>query len=437
MSDSKSDELLAQARQVFIRSFAGDFTLPVIARAEGATITDVDGNAYLDFSSGQMCATVGHNHPRVAAAVRSAADRAVHINSAMLSPDVIALGRRVVELLPPPLDRVFFLSTGGESNEAAVKMAKKATGRYEVVGLAHSFHGSTAGAGAATFIPSLRAGYGPAVPGTFAIPVPDCYRCPLALTFPSCEYACARVGFDLVDRQSVGSLAAVIAEPILGTAGCVEPPPGYLAELQRLARQREMLVIFDEAQTGLGRTGQMWGGDRDGVAPDLLTISKTLGGGIPLAATATTAAIEEEAHREGFFFFTSHLNEPLPAAVGLAVLDVIAEEKLVDAARDKGAYLKRGLLALKDRYEIVGDVRGRGLLMGLDFVKDRQGKQPAEAEAEAITRQCLRRGLFLAATRQPGRYWVWRVAPPLTITHAEIDRSLEIIEAAIRAVVGS
>jgi 2,2-dialkylglycine decarboxylase (pyruvate) len=436
MSDSKSAELLAEARQVFVRSFASDFTLPVIARAEGATITDVDGREYLDFSSGQMCATVGHNHPRIAQAVRGAADRALHINSAMLSPEVIALGRRVVELLPPPLDKVFFLSTGAESNEAALKIAKKVTGRYEVVGLAHSFHGSTSGAGAATFIPNRRAGYGPTLPGTFAIPVPDCYRCPLALTFPSCEYACARVGFDLVDRQSVGSLAAVIAEPILGTAGCVEPPPGYFGELHRLARQREMLVVFDEAQTGLGRTGDLWGGDRDGVAPDLLTISKTLGGGIPLAATATTAAIEEKAYREGFFFFTSHLNEPLPAAVGLAVLDVIAEEKLVDAARDKGAYLKRGLLALKDRYEIVGDVRGRGLLMGVDFVTDRQSKRPAEAEAEAITRECLRRGLFLATTRQAGRYWVWRVAPPLTITHAEIDRSLEIIEAAIRTVVG-
>jgi 2,2-dialkylglycine decarboxylase (pyruvate) len=437
MSDDTSDALRREAREVFIRSYPGDATLPVIARAEGATITDVDGGQYLDFSSGQMCATVGHNHPRIAGAVRSAADRALHLNSAMLSPEVIALGRRVVELLPRPLDKVFFLSTGGESNEAALKIAKKVTGRYEVVGLAHAFHGSTLGAGAATFIPSRRSGYGPTLPGTFAIPTPDCYRCPLALTFPSCEYACARVGFELVDRQSVGSLAAVIAEPILGTAGCVEPPRGYLGELQRLARQREMLVIFDEAQTGLGRTGEMWGGDQDGVAPDLLTISKTLGGGIPLAATATTAALEEQAHRAGFFFFTSHMNEPLPAAVGLAVLDVLAEEKLVDAAREKGAYLKAGLLALKDRHEIIGDVRGRGLLMGVDFVTDRVSKRPAEAEADAITRECLRRGLFLAATRQAGRYWVWRVAPPLTITRAEIDRSLEIIDAAIRKVLGT
>src|SRR5262245_25581474 len=174
MTDSKSDVFLADARRVFIRSFASDFTLPVIARAEGATITDVDGREYLDFSSGQMCATVGHNHPSITEAVRDAADHALHINSAMLSPEVIALGRRVVELLPPPLSKVFFLSTGGEANEAALKIAKKVTGRYEVVGLAHSFHGSTSGAGASTFIPSRRAGYGPPVPGTFAIPTPDC-----------------------------------------------------------------------------------------------------------------------------------------------------------------------------------------------------------------------------------------------------------------------
>src|SRR5262249_9072338 len=173
MSDSKSDARLAEARQVFIRSFASDFTLPVIERAEGTTITDVDGREYLDFSSGQMCATVGHNHPKISEAVKRAAERVLHINSAMLSPEVIALGRRFVGLLPRPLAKVCFLSTGGEANEAALKIAKKVTGRYEVVGLAHSFHGSTSGAGASTFIPSRRAGYGPPVPGTFAIPAPD------------------------------------------------------------------------------------------------------------------------------------------------------------------------------------------------------------------------------------------------------------------------
>ncbi len=431
---SKSSRLLAEAREVFIRSFGAEFTLPIIERAEGAMITDVDGHSYLDFSSGQMCATVGHNHPRILAALREVGWRALHLNSAMLSPEVIALGRRLVDLLPQPLKKVFFVSTGGESTEAAIKLAKKSTGRFEIVGLADSFHGSTSGAAASTYISGRRSGYGPTLPGSFAIPAPTCYRCPFGMTFPSCDYACARVGFELVDRQSVGSLAAMIAEPIMGTAGCVEPPPGYFNVARDLCRERGMLLILDEAQTGLGRTGDTWGFQRDGAVPDIVAISKTLGGGIPLGAMATSPPLEERAYASGYWFYTSHLNEPLPAAVGLAVLDVIRDEKLVDAAQDKGAYLRKGLLALKEQYELIGDVRGRGLLMGLDFVRDRVTRQPAEAEAEEITRHCLQQGLFLQPTRQRGRYFVWRVAPPLTVTYPELDRALEIIERAVRSV---
>ncbi|MFQ5520025.1 MAG: aspartate aminotransferase family protein, partial [Candidatus Methylomirabilia bacterium] len=391
-----SESLLGEARRLLIRSWSSDFELPVIERAQGAVITDVHGKDYLDFSSGQMCATVGHNHPKILEAIRGTFQRALHLNSSMLAPEVIRLAKQVTDLLPSPLKKVFFLSTGGESTEAAIKMAKKATGKFEVVGLADSFHGSTGGALSSTFIPKRRAGHGPMVPGTHAIFAPNCYRCPLALTFPECDYACARTGFELVDKQSVGSLAALIAEPVQGAAGIVEPPPGYLGVLRTLCREREMLFILDEAQTGLGRLGDMWGFERDGAAPDILALSKTLGGGIPLAATVTSAAIEERCYENGFWFYTSHLNEPLPAAVGLAVLGAIEEEGLVDAAREKGAYLKKGLLALKERYEIIGDVRGRGLLMGLDFVQDRVSKTPAEAQAEAITRQCLKRGLFMA-----------------------------------------
>ena len=435
-SRSKSDDLLAQARQLLVRSSGTELSLPVIEHAEGAVVTDVDGKEYLDFSSGQMCATLGHSHPRIVDAIKRSTERVMHVFSGMVSPEVVTLAQRVVELLPEPLKKIFFLSTGGESTEAAIKIAKKASGKYEIVSLAEGFHGSTWGASSSTFIPYRRAGYGPTVPGTYVIPSPDCYRCPLTLSFPSCDYACARVGFDLVDHQSVGALAALIAEPILGAAGVVEPPPGYFTLLKDLCRQRDMLFVLDEAQTGLGRVGQMWGFDADGAVPDIVAISKTLGGGIPLAATATSPAIEEQAYRSGFWFYTSHLNEPLPSAVGLAVLNVIREEKLVGAAREKGEYLKAGLLRLKERYEIIGDVRGRGLLMGVDFVRDRVSKKPAEAEAETISRICLERGVFMSPIRQRGRYYVWRVAPPLTITYPEIDRALEVAEGAIRSVCG-
>jgi 2,2-dialkylglycine decarboxylase (pyruvate) len=419
---------LEEARSLLIRSFGSDYQMPVIERAQGATITDVDGKDYLDFSSGQMCATIGHNHPRIAEAIRGAADRVAHIYSAMLSPEVITLARRVVELMPAPLRKVLFFSTGGESTEAAIRMAKKATGKWEIVALADSFHGSTGMALSSTFMPKRRGGQGPMMPGTHAVFPPNCYRCPLGETFPTCDYACVRVGFQMIDGQSVGALAAVIAEPIQSAAGIVEPPPGYLAVLRDLAREREMLFIVDEAQTGFGRLGDMWGFERDGAVPDIVAVSKTLGGGIPLAGTITTDEIEQKCHDAGFWFYTSHLNEPLPAAVGLAVLDVIAEEKLVDAARDKGAYLKQGLLALKDRYEIIGDVRGRGLLLGVDFVEDRETKKPAEARAQAITRHCLEHGVFIGSLKGH----IWRVAPPMTITHAEIDRALAVIEDALK-----
>jgi 2,2-dialkylglycine decarboxylase (pyruvate) len=421
---------LDEARALLIRSFGSDYQMPVIESARGATITDVDGKDYLDFSSGQMCSTIGHNHPRIAEAIRGAVDRVLHVYSAMLSPEVITLAKRVVELMPEPLRKVLFFSTGGESTEAAIRMAKKATGKWEIVALGDSFHGSTGIALSSTFMPKRRGGQGPMMPGTHAIFTPNCYRCPLGETFPKCDFACAKIGFQMVDGQSVGELAAVIAEPIQSAAGIVEPPPGYLGVLRDLAREREMLLIVDEAQTGFGRLGDMWGFERDGAVPDIVAVSKTLGGGIPLAGTITTDEIEQKSHDAGFWFYTSHLNEPLPAAVGLAVLDVIAEEKLVDAARERGTYLKNGLLALKDRYEIIGDVRGRGLLLGVDFVEDRETKKPAEARAQAITRHCLEHGVFIGSLKGH----IWRVAPAMTITRQEIDRALGVIEGALKSV---
>ena len=418
---------LDEAKSLLIRSFGSDYQMPVIKSARGATITDVDGKDYLDFSSGQMCSTIGHNHPRIADAIRGAADRVLHIYSAMLSPEVIELARRVVELVPAPLRKVMFFSTGGESNEAAIRMAKKATGKWEIVALGDSFHGSTGIALSSTFMRERRGGQGPMMPGTHAIFTPNCYRCPLGETFPKCDFACARVGFQMVDNQSVGELAAVIAEPIQSAAGVVEPPPGYLGVLRGLAREREMVLIVDEAQTGFGRLGDMWGFDRDATVPDIVAVSKTLGGGIPLAGTITTDEIEQRAHDAGFWFYTSHLNEPLPAAVGLAVLDVIAEDKLVEAARERGTYLKQGLLALKDRYEVIGDVRGRGLLLGVDFVEDRESKKPAIARQRAINRHCLEHGVFIGQLKGH----IWRVAPPMTITKQEIDRALGVIDAAL------
>ena len=432
MSASQLD-LLERARKHLIR-YCRTWQPPVIVSGRGSTVIDVDGREYLDFTSGQMCATIGHNHPRVVKALATSAQRILHLNSALLAPETIELAERLASLLPPPLSMSIFLNTGSESNEIALKLAKLCTGRFETVGLTKSFHGLTVGAGSSTYAIARR-GHGPALPG-FALPAPYCYRCPVRSTFPGCDFLCLRAGFELVDAESVGSLAACIVEPIISAGGLIDPPHGYLAALRAECRKREMIYILDEAQTAFGRLGTMFAFEQDGGAPDILTLSKTFGGGVPIAATVTRPEIEARAVENGFFHITSHVSDPLPSLVGLAVLGLIEEEKLADAARTQGEYFIGRLRALAQRFEIIGDVRGRGLLIGVEFVRDRRSKEPAEIEGAKITRECLNRGLLVSIVQFPGSLSVWRIAPPLTTTRAEIDRALGIIESSIRAVVG-
>ena len=239
--------------------------------------------------------------------------------------------------------------------------------------------------------------------------------------------------FALIDSQSTGNLAAFIAEPILSSGGILELPPGYLAALKRKCEQRGMLLILDEAQTGIGRTGHMFAFQRDGVVPDILTLSKTLGAGLPLAAVMTTEAIEQTAFERGFLFYTTHVSDPLPAAIGVTVLDVVARDHLVAQAAARGERLRQGLLSLQQRFDCVGDVRGRGLLLGLEIVVDRQSKAPGFALGARIMDEAMRRGLTMNIVKLPSMGGVFRIAPPLTVSEAEIDRGLEIMSEAIQA----
>ena len=215
------------------------------------------------------------------------------------------------------------------------------------------------------------------MPGSLAIPAPNAYRCPIRHCAGACDLACLEVGFELVDSQSSGPPAAAIAEPILWTGGVIVPPPGYFPRLKELCEARGMLLILDEAQTAFGRVGANFAFEQDGVVPDFLAVSKTLGGGIPLAAAVTSAAIEEHCYERGFVHVTSHVSDPLPAAVGLAVLEVLRRERLAERALVLGARLEAGLRDLQQRYEVIGDVRGRGLLWGVELVTDRQSRTPA------------------------------------------------------------
>lgn len=403
-------------------------------RAEGSFVYDADGRAILDFTSGQMSSLLGHGHAEIAATVADYAHRLDHLFSGMLSRPVVDLARGLAEVTPEGLDRVMLLSTGGESNEAAIKLAKLYTGGFEVVGFAQSWHGMTGGASSATYSAG-RKGYGPAAVGSLAIPAPNAYRPAFERGGKADWKAELDYGFELIDRQSSGNLAAFIAEPILSSGGVIDLPVGYLAALKQKCVERGMLLILDEAQTGMGRTGDLFAFQRDGVAPDILTLSKTLGAGLPLSAVICSADVEERCHERGYLFYTTHVSDPLPAAVGLKVLEVVQRDALAKRACVMGERLNAGLCALQDRYECIGDVRGRGLLRGVEIVADRETKSPAPELGAAITRACMAHGLSMNIVTLPGMGGVFRIAPPLTVTESEIDLGLELLGKSIESVV--
>jgi 2,2-dialkylglycine decarboxylase (pyruvate) len=414
--------------------YGGGFAADVVVRARGSWLETAGGTRMLDFTAGQICATVGHNHPRVTAAIRRSLDEVIHLNSWMLSPPVLELAVALLATLPAPLDRAMFLSTGGESIEVAVRMAKLSTGRFEVASLTRSWHGLTGGAAALTLAAGRR-GYGPTLPGSFALPAPYAYRCPVRACDGRCDCTCLEAGFDLFDQASVGSPAALVAEPVLSAGGVIVPPPGYFSRLLELCEERGMLVVFDECQTGLGRLGTMYGFEAFGVVPDFLVLSKTLGGGVPIGAVITSADIEAICHERGFVHVTSHVSDPMPAAAALAVIEIVREDDLPARAARAGERLRGHLDELAARHEFVGDVRGMGLLYGMELVEDRDNRRPAEAMGLALTEECERRGLSVNLVRggTGGAANCLRMAPPLTISDDEIDLAAEILDTSLAA----
>jgi 2,2-dialkylglycine decarboxylase (pyruvate) len=428
MSKNRDPLFWEQARHLI--RYGGEFEPLIIERAAGSFVYDADSRAILDFTSGQMSAILGHCHPEIIEVITTAARSLDHLFSGMLSRPVVELAGRLAAIAPGALERAILLSTGAESNEAAIRMAKLATGRHEIVGFAQSWHGMTGAAASVTFSAGRR-GYGPAAVGSYAIPAPYPYR-PRFEKDGACDWQRElEDSFALLDRQSSGSLAAFVAEPILSSGGLIDLPPGFLTALKQKCRERDMLLIIDEAQTGLGRTGLMFACERDGVVPDFLTLSKTLGAGIPLSAVVTTAAIEEICHERGFLFYTTHVSDPLPAAVGLRVLQIVERDGLVQRAQAAGLRLETGLKALQERCDCIGDVRGRGLLLGVEIVADRSSKRPAPALGARIARHCMQRGLCMNIVQLPGLSGVLRIAPPLIVSDEEIDLGLDLLSRAI------
>ena len=400
----------------------------VVAKGEGATITDVDGYAYLDFTAGIAVAATGHCHPRVVEAITKQAKALIHMSGTdFYYPAQVKLAERLIDVSPGDHDKQCFLTNSGtETTEAAMKLARHSTGRQSFVAFIGAFHGRTYGSMSLSASKTVhKQGFGPLVPGVHHVPYANCYRCPYGLKPDTCDFHCVRVIKDDLFKHVVPSedVAAIVVEPIQGEGGYVVPPDGYLTRLRELADEFGILLVVDEIQTGMGRTGRLWGSDHDGVVPDLMLVSKALASGMPLGALIAASRFmtwPSGAHANTFG------GNPVACEAALATLELL-KEGLINNAAKVGRYMLEQCRALQVRHRLIGDVRGRGLMIGLELVRDRQSKEPAITERDTVVDICFQKGLLLLGCGSS----VLRFVPPLIITREDVDRALAIVDEAL------
>jgi 4-aminobutyrate aminotransferase / (S)-3-amino-2-methylpropionate transaminase / 5-aminovalerate transaminase len=401
----------------------------VVEEGRGSTVTDVDGNTYLDFIGGINVGALGHSHPKYVAAVQEQAGK-IAVGS-FTSRARVELAERLAARPPAPgVHRLQLYSGGAEAVESALRLAKCHTGKYEFVSYWGGFHGKTMGA-LSLMGSTFKAKLGPMVPGAHQIPYADCYRCPIGLAYPSCGVACADVGRKHVKTASAGAVAAVIVEPMQGTAGNVVPPPEFLPAARALADELDAVLIADEMITGLGRTGKRWGVEHTGTKPDVVTIGKAFGGGFPLSGLLTTDEIAQ-AKPWGIpsGSSSSYGGNPLGAAAGAAALRIIDEEQLTENARVVGAAMLRELEGFVEKYPFVGFVQGAGLFLRVELVRDKKTKEPLPRKVtDRIFSECVRRGLLTMAYSAS-----FRIQPALTIDEATAKNGLAVLAEVFDAV---
>jgi 4-aminobutyrate aminotransferase/(S)-3-amino-2-methylpropionate transaminase len=431
MTHFTNDEL-GKIRAEFIPPGHGSITPSYAESAKGALIRDVEGKEFIDFAGGIGVMNVGHSHPKVINAIKDQADKFTH-TCFMVMPyaQPVELARKLSKSTPGSFAKtVLFINSGAEAVENAVKIARYYTERPAVIAFENGYHGRTLLTMTLTSkVKPYKFGFGPFAPEIYRMPYAYCYRCPFGLKYPDCDVLCAdHIKAFFISHVAPENTAAVIAEPIMGEGGFITPPPEYFPKLINILKDHGILFIADEIQTGMGRTGKMFAMEHWNLAPDLVTVAKSLAAGMPLSAVVGKKEIMESVHPFGLG--GTYGGNPVACAAGLAVMEIFEQENLLQKAEYLGKTLRMRLDAFQNEYEVIGEVRGLGPMLAMELVKDRHTKEPAADEAKALIKFCHGKGLIILACGNFGN--VIRVLTPLVITDEQLNRGLAILEEGLR-----
>ncbi|MFY9529412.1 MAG: aspartate aminotransferase family protein [Candidatus Acidiferrales bacterium] len=421
---NRSEEVIRKHREYLWPAVTNYYQKPLVAdHASMQYLWDLEGKRYLDFFGGIVTIGVGHCNPKVTSKIKAQVDKLQHTSTLFPNEHIVALAEKLAQITPGKLQKSFFTNSGTEANEAAILLARMVGPSYDVVALRHAYAGSSMLAKAVTAQAPWRKAGVISVGISHAVS-PYCYRCPLHLTFPDCGVACANDVENLIQTGTSGSIAAFIAEPIQGVGGFITPPPEYFKIVFKIVKKYGGLFIADEVQTGFGRTGKKWFGiEHWEVTPDVITCAKSMGNGVPVGATITTAELADKF--QGLTISTFGGN-PVTSIAARAVIEVIEEENLRENTHVVGGYFRKKLEELQQKYPLIGDVRGMGMMQALELVKDRQTKEPAPEAATQILERARDNGLLLG---KGGLYAnVIRMAPPMNITKADVDEGIRLLD---------
>ncbi len=402
--------------------------LPIVwDHAEGTRVWDVDGNEYLDLTSGVLVTNVGHCHPHMVSSVQEQITKLDNSYSFRTRKRIEA-AERIVNATPENLTQVFMLTTGAEATETAMRLARLYSGKQEILSFYGAFHGKTYGAMSVSGSIGTKKGFGSGVPGTIFAPYPYCYRCFYDKKLPDCGMYCLKALDRIVEAETWDNLGSVIIEPYQGAAGFIFPPEGYLKAIEKWANDRDLVFIVDEVQSSFGRTGKLFMIEWEDVRPHLLALGKGMGSSLPASAVVGEEKLFTAVGTSGLS--STWGGNPLSSAAVIAVFEILEKERLLENCERVGSSLMASLNILKEKYEILGDVRGKGLVIGLEFVEG--GNKPAPQLTNKVVRAAAERGLMLGKLGLYGN--VIRVAPPLVITEEEANLCVEILDRAIGSI---